>query len=170
MMPARVLIAFGSKYGSTKEIAEKIGEAIKQEGLEVDILSADKVKSLAEYQGVVIGSAAYIGGWRKEVTGFVKKNEKTLAGLPVWIFSSGPAGKGDPVQQVQGWLYPKALKPVIDNIKPRDVTVFHGNINTAKMNAIEKWMIKQVKSEYGDFRDWEAIAKWGKGIAAALKG
>lgn len=166
----KVLVAYGSKYGSTKEIADKIGEAIKEEGLEVDILSADKVKNVTDYQGVVIGSAVYIGGWRKEVTSFVKKNEKALSERPVWIFSSGPAGRGDPVQRVQGWLYPKALKPVIDNIKPRDVTVFHGNINTEKMNAIEKWMIKQVKSEYGDFRDWEVIAKWGKKAAGEIKG
>jgi menaquinone-dependent protoporphyrinogen oxidase len=166
----KVLVAYGSKYGSTKEIADKMGGAIKQEGLEVDILSAAKVKSLADYKGVVIGSAAYIGGWRKEVTNFVKKNEKALSQLPVWIFSSGPAGKGDPVQQVKGWLYPKALKPIIDNIKPRDVTVFHGNINTEKMNAIEKWMIKQVKSEYGDFRDWEMITGWAKKVAGEIKG
>jgi menaquinone-dependent protoporphyrinogen oxidase len=165
----KVLVAYGSKYGSTKEIADKIGEAIKEEGLEVDILSADKVKNVTDYQGVVIGSAVYIGGWRKEVTNFVKKNEKALSELPVWIYSSGPAGRGDPIQQVQGWLYPKALKPVIDNIKPRGVTIFHGNINTQKMNAIEKWMIKQVKSEYGDFRDWETIKRWGKGIAGEIK-
>ncbi len=169
-MAVKVLIAYGSKYGSTKEIAEKIGEAIKQEGLEADVKSARDIPSIAGYGAFVIGSAAYIGGWRKEVSNFVKKHEKTLAERPVWIFSSGPAGKGDPIQQVQGWLYPKALKPVIDNIKPKDVTVFHGNISVEKMNAIEKWMIKQVKSEYGDFRDWEMIGRWGKGIAAALKG
>lgn len=169
-MAEKVLVAYGSKYGSTAEIADKVGHALAEEGLQTDVLSAEKVKSLDDYRAVVIGSAAYIGQWRKEVSGFIKKNEKTLAERPVWIFSSGPAGKGDPVQQVQGWLYPKALKPVIDNIKPRDVTVFHGYINTAKMNPIEKWMMKQVKSEYGDFRDWDAIAGWAKGIAKTLKG
>jgi menaquinone-dependent protoporphyrinogen oxidase len=168
-MATKVLVAYGSKYGSTKEIAEKIGEAIAREGLEVDIKSAKDVKSIADYRGVVIGSAAYIGMWRKEVNHFVKKNEKALAGLPVWVFSSGPAGKGDPVQQMQGWLIPKSIKPVIDNIKPRDITVFHGNIDVGKMNFIEKRMIKAAKSEYGDFRDWDAIAKWGKGIAMELK-
>ena len=168
-MTVKVLVAYASKYGSTKEIAEKIGESIKGEGLDVDVLSAEKVKDINGYQGVVIGSASYIGMWRKEANNFVKKYEQPLARMPVWIFSSGPAEKGDPVQLMKGWLYPTALKPVIENIKPKDITVFHGNINVDKMNFIEKQMIKMVKSGYGDFRDWKAIAGWGRGIAAALK-
>ena len=29
-------------------------------------------------------------------------------------------------------------------------------------------MIKMVKAEAGDFRDWEAITAWAEGVAAAL--
>jgi len=64
-MANKVLVAYGSKYGSTAEIAEKIGHVIADEGFQVDVLSADKVKNVTDYQGVVIGSAAYIGNWRK---------------------------------------------------------------------------------------------------------
>jgi menaquinone-dependent protoporphyrinogen oxidase len=164
-----VLVAYGSKYGATAEIAEKIGEVLKQEGLQVDVKNARNIKNATDYQAVVIGSAAYIGNWRKEVSNFVKKNEQTLAGLPVWIFSSGPTEKGDPVKLLQGWLMPKALQPVIDRIKPRNITVFHGVINTEKLNFLEKQMLKMVKTEIGDYRDWEAITKWAKVIADALK-
>lgn len=168
-MRVKVLIVYGSKYGATAEIAEKIGEVIKQEGLQVDVKNARDIKDANDYQAFVIGSAAYIGGWRKEVSNFVKKNENTLAEHPVWVFSSGPTEKGDPVKLMEGWLVPKGLKPVIDRIKPRDITVFHGVINIDKLNALEKWMIKRVKTEIGDFRDWEAITRWAKGIADALK-
>lgn len=168
-MDKKVLIAYGSKYGATKEIAEKIGEVLKQEGLMADVVSADKVKDIADYQGVVIGSAAYIGGWRKEVNNFIKKHEQTLAERGVWIFSSGPTEKGDPVKLLQGWLYPSGLKEIIERIKPRDITVFHGVINAQKLNFLEKYMLKMVKTEIGDFRDWDMIAGWAKGIAEALK-
>jgi menaquinone-dependent protoporphyrinogen oxidase len=168
-MTVKVLVAYGSKYGATREIAEKIGQTITQEGLLVDVISAEKVKNIVDYQAVVIGSAAYIGGWRKEVTNFVKKHEKALAERPVWIFSSGPVEKGDPVKLLQGWLYPKFLKPVIDRIKPRDITVFHGVINAGKINFIEKQMMKMVKAEPDDYRDWEAITRWAKGIAEVVK-
>ena len=168
-MAVKVLVAYGSKYGATTEIADKIGHVLAEEGLETDVLSAEKVKSVEGYAAFVIGSAAYIGMWRKQVTSFVKKNEKALAARPVWIFSSGPTDKGDAVAQMKGWLYPNSLKTVIDNIKPKDITVFHGFINPEKMGWFEKWMIKNVKSGIGDARDWDMITKWAKGIAAQLK-
>ena len=37
-MDTRVLVAYASKYGATKEIAEKIGQVLKEEGIEVDVL------------------------------------------------------------------------------------------------------------------------------------
>jgi len=169
-MSDKILIAYGSKYGATAEIADKIGHVLADEGFETDVLSVDKVKNLADYKAVVIGSAVYFGGWRKEVKKFIKNNETGLAERPVWIFCSGPAGKGDPVKKMQGWIVPKGLKPVVDRLKPKDVAVFHGNVNPAKMSGLEKWTIRNVKSDVGDFRDWEMITKWAKGIAGALKG
>jgi menaquinone-dependent protoporphyrinogen oxidase len=169
-MDKKVLVAYASKYGATAEIAEKIGEVLKQEGLQADVLPAKSVKNLAEYAAVIIGSAVYIAMWRKEASNFLKKNEKLLTGKPVWLFSTGPGGQGDPVQLLKGWRVPNGLKPVIDRIKPRDTAVFGGNVNAEKMNSIEKWMIKNVKSPVGDFRDWNAITKWAKGIAEAVKG
>jgi len=165
----KILIVYGSKYGATAEIAGKIGEAIAQEGHEAHVQPADKVKNVADYQAVVIGSAAYIGGWRKEVSKFVTKNEQALAERPVWVFSSGPTEKGDPVKLLEGWLVPKGIKPIMDRIKPRDITVFHGVINIEKLNFLEKQMMKMVKTEIGDYRDWDAITGWAKGIADALK-
>jgi menaquinone-dependent protoporphyrinogen oxidase len=168
-MPGKVLVAYGSKYGATAEIADRIGHALADEGFQTDVLSAEKVKDVTGYDGVVIGSAVYIGMWRKEVNNFIQKFEKELAARPVWIFSSGPAGKGDPAQQLQGWKMPKAMEMYIDHIKPKDNAIFHGDIRVEKMNWFEKWIMKRIKTEYGDFRDWDMITNWTKGIAAALK-
>jgi menaquinone-dependent protoporphyrinogen oxidase len=163
------LVAYASKYGATREIAEKIGEVLKQEGLAVDVLPVKSVKNPAEYQGVIIGSAVYIFNWRSEAANFLRKQEKTLSERPVWVFSSGPTEKGDPVKLLKGWLYPKNLRETIELIKPRDVTVFHGVINIDKMNFLEKWMMKQVKTEIGDFRDWDMITAWAKKVAGEIK-
>ena len=63
-MENNVLVAYASKYGATKEIAEKIGEVLQDAGCSVDVHSVSDVKDLSGYQAVVLGSAAYIGGWR----------------------------------------------------------------------------------------------------------
>ncbi len=97
-MDKQVLVAYASKYGATEEIAERIGEVLRQAGLRTDVLPTDRVSDLAHYQAIVLGSAVYIGKWRKEAVKFLKANEKMLAGRPVWLFSSGPTGEGDPVK------------------------------------------------------------------------
>lgn len=165
----KVLVAYASKHGATAEIAERIGETLRQAGLAADVLPANRVSDLTPYKAVVLGSAVYIGQWRREAARFLKANEQALAGRPVWLFSSGPTGEGDPVALVQGWRLPKGLQPIADRIRPRDIAVFHGALDAQKMGPIEKWMIKNVKAPLGDFRKWEAITAWAAAIAAALK-
>ncbi|NPV09152.1 MAG: hypothetical protein HPY83_14480 [Anaerolineae bacterium] len=169
-MDDRVLVAYGSKYGATAEIAQRIGETLRQAGLEADVLPADKVRDLGSYAAVVIGSGVYIGRWRKEAAQFLQANQAALAEKPVWLFSSGPTGEGDPLDLAQGWRLPGKLQPVADSIAPRDVTVFGGALDPDKLNFIEKWVIKNVKAPMGDFRNWDAITAWAEGIAAELKG
>jgi len=168
-MDTKVLVAYASKRGATAEIARKVGEVLRQEGLDVDVVPAKQVSNPEEYQAVIIGSAAYMGMWRKEAVNLLKNNEKLLSERAVWIFSSGPTGEGDPVELVQGWRFPKAQQPIIERIKPRDIAVFHGKLDPDTMNFFEKAIIKNVKSAIGDFRDWNAITAWAKDIAKALK-
>jgi len=168
-MAKSVLVAYGSKYGATAEIAERIGQTLREKALQADVLSAERVKDPGAYQAVVLGSAVYIGQWRKNAADFLKRNEAALARLPVWLFSSGPSGRGDPKELVKGWVLPADLQPVADRVRPRDVAVFHGNLNERKANLLEKWLVKNVGGEMGDFRDWQAVAAWAAGIAGALQ-
>jgi menaquinone-dependent protoporphyrinogen oxidase len=165
----KVLVAYASKYGATAEIAEKIGQVLCEAGLDTDVLPADRVGDLTPYKAVVLGSAVYIGMWQKKAATFLKANEKPLAERPVWLFSSGPTGEGDPVELTQGWRFPKSLQPVADRIRPRDIAVFHGNVDAEKLNFIERAVIRNVKAQFGDFRDWDVITAWATAIADALK-
>jgi menaquinone-dependent protoporphyrinogen oxidase len=165
----KVLVAYASKRGATAEIAEKIGRVLEQAGLTTDVQPADRVSDLTPYRAVVLGSAVYIGRWRKEAVRFLETNEAALAERAVWLFSSGPTGEGDPVELTQGWRFPKGQQPIADRIQPRDVVVFHGAIDKGDLNFIERFMIKNVKAPIGDFRDWDAITAWATSIADALK-
>jgi menaquinone-dependent protoporphyrinogen oxidase len=168
-MNGKILVAFASKYGATKEIAEKIGLVLKEAGHSADVLPVDKVSDLAVYGAVVLGSAVYIGGWRKQAARFLRANEKALAGKKVWLFSSGPTGKGDPIELVQGWRFPKGLQHIADRVNPVDTALFQGAAFPEKLSPIGRWMMKKVKAPLGDFRDWNAITIWAGKIAAKLK-
>jgi menaquinone-dependent protoporphyrinogen oxidase len=167
-MSNKILVAYATKYGATAEIAEKIGQVLRQAGLHTDVLPADRVGDLAPYQAVVLGSAVYAGQWRKEAAKFLEANEEQLVERPVWLFSSGPMGEGDPVQLMNGWRFPEALQPIADRIQPSDMAFFHGVLDTKKLNLAEKLIVKGIKAPVGDFRDWDTITSWAAAIAAAL--
>ncbi len=168
-MEGKILVAYGSKYGATAEIAQKIGEVLKQEGIQVDITPAERVTNISQYKAVVLGSAVYIGKWMGEAADLLRKNERTLSERPVWLFSSGPTGEGDPIQLMKGWTFPENLKPFAGRIHPREIVIFHGMINLSKMNFFERFIIKRIKAQVGDFRNWDMITAWAKKIADTLK-
>lgn len=159
-MGKKILVAYGSKRGSTAEVAEKIGAILRQKGLQVDVLDAGTVKELAPYNKIILGSSIYIGRWHKKAVHFLKKNIESLEKLPVWLFICGPTGPGNPIEQMDGWFYPKSLQQVIERIHPRDITCFGGKLVLKTLNPFEKWIINKVKAPEGDFRDWQAVSSW----------
>ena len=166
-MNNQILVAYATKYGATAEIAEKIGNVLLQAGLHIDLLPVDRVGDPAPYKAIVLGSAVYTGRWLKKAAGFLETNETVLAEKPVWLFSSGPLGNQE--DAAQGWRFPKNLQPVADRIAPRNIAVFHGEVDMSKLGFIHKLMLKKVSVPVGDFRDWEAITSWAEDISAALK-
>jgi menaquinone-dependent protoporphyrinogen oxidase len=56
-----ILVAYASKYGSTAEIAKKIGEVLRGSGLEVNVVSATEVENISSYEAVILGSGVYAG-------------------------------------------------------------------------------------------------------------
>ena len=168
-MNGKLLVTYASKYGATREIAEKIGNVLQQSGLRADVVPVKEVLGLTGYQAVILGSAVYIAKWQKEAAEFLQKNEQTLTQLPVWLFSSGPTGEGDPAELLEGWRLPVELQPIAERIQPRDIAVFCGYINPEKVNFIEKTAVKNiVKKPFGDFRDWNRIVAWANMVAEAL--
>lgn len=164
----QVLVAYASKSGATEGIAEKIGEVLQEAGIPTDILPAGKVRDVTGYRAVVLGSAVYIFRWRKEAAKLLKALAADPAGRPVWLFSSGPTSPTDTEAFPEGVKLPKALQPVADRLQPRDVTVFRGVLDLTKLNPLERWMMGKMNAPAGDFREWDVIEAWAKGIAQTL--
>jgi hypothetical protein len=80
-MDKNILVAYATKYAATGEIAEKIGEVLRQSGLETEVIPAQRVRDLSPYRTVILGSAAYMFHWRKEAVQFLNRHEKALSGL-----------------------------------------------------------------------------------------
>lgn len=162
----KVLVTAASKHGATHEIAVALGRAIREEGVEVDVVHAEDGPAVGGYGAVVLGSAAYFGKWLDEAVRFVDAHETALRALPVWLFSSGPLG----------WpLKPAAadavhVEEIIARLEPREHRLLAGELDRHKLGVMERSIVRAVHAPEGDFRNWDEIEAWGRDIAGALKG
>lgn len=164
MTRRRILVAYASKHGSTRGIAEAIASRLGEYGHEAQLRSVEDAVELEGFDAVVLGSAVYAGSWRKEATEFAQRHAGTFRPLPVWLFSSGPLGVEVDDEEEQ----PRQLDELTEALHPEGHRVFYGALDRSKLGFGERMMVKAVKAPEGDFRDWEAIAAWSDEIAAAL--
>ncbi|HZE03746.1 MAG TPA: flavodoxin domain-containing protein [Solirubrobacteraceae bacterium] len=165
----RVLVAYASKNGSTAEIAEAIARELGGRGLEADCREAGTVRDLAPYGAVVLGSAVYAKRWRRPARRFLHRHGEALAGLPWWVFSSGPVGEPKPDEaKAAEWLEPPKIMAEAERLGVREHVVFGGRIPAEPRNFIERAMVKNTPPEFADRRDWDEIAAWAAAIGRQL--
>jgi len=177
----KVLVAYASKAGSTKGIAEFIGERLRQRGVSADVYDVSSVQKPEAYDAFVVGSAVYMFHWVKEAKQFILNNRNILVSRPVWLFSSGPVGlqktnsKGQDLKEVSV-SGPKEIDELREASNTRDHKVFFGALDGDKlggaMGLTYRFMrrSKAVRESMpdGDYRDWKEIEAWTDGIADAL--
>ena len=173
----KVLVVYASKHGSTQGIAERIAKALAADGHVTSVRALPSASGLEGYEACVVGSAVYMGHWRKEATAFVRNERSALASRPVWVFSSGPLGtsatdaKG---KDLRSAAVPREAPELEGAVHPRDHHVFFGALDPKRLTAAERTLRKLPAARAilpeGDFRDWAEIEGWAKQIALELAG
>jgi len=84
----KALIIYGTRYGATASTSEEIAKILRQEGLDVRVVNAkgEKVKDIADYELVIVGSGIQINKWTGEPEKFLKKFQNELAKKKVALF------------------------------------------------------------------------------------
>jgi menaquinone-dependent protoporphyrinogen oxidase len=159
-----ILLTYATRFGSTQEVAETITAALREAGLEVDIQPMEQVKTLADYDAVVLGAAIYNARWHPEAHRFLSQHQEALSQRPVVIFTLGPlstseAAKRNSRRQLDSELakYPW-LKPVA-------VEIFAGKYDPSKpgMGFFDRFLPAR------DLRNWDAIRAWANALPAQLQ-
>jgi menaquinone-dependent protoporphyrinogen oxidase len=164
-----VLVAYGSKHGATKGIAERIAARLQAEGQRAAVRPVDAVGDLDGYDAFVVGSAVYGGRWTEEAVEFIRRHRAMLASRPVWLFSSGPIGK---MATKYKPVEPNGVTGIRRALSPQDHRVFFGawdrsRLDRSKLGFAERIVAKRLSE--GDWRDWRAIDGWAVGIARTLR-
>lgn len=180
----KALIVYGTRYGATASTSEEIAEVLRKEGFDVQIVNAkeDKVRDIAEYELVIVGSGMQIDRWTREPEKFLKKFQKELAKKKVALFVSSGAqalieheGKPEATGRARRkYLEEKASKY---SLQPVALGLFGGvwDFNSmpwwsrkamaATKTKLEAAGFKETKPGIYDTRDWNAIRSWAKELA-----
>ncbi len=174
-----VLVAYASRHGATRGIAERIAERLRADGLDAEARPATEIRDASRFDAFVVGGAAYMFHWLKDATRFVQRNRTLLAERPTWLFSSGPVGT-DTVDEngrdVLDVSVPKEFAELRAAIHPRGEKVFFGAMDPAAkpIGLAERFVALMPAAKdalpKGDFRDWPAIDAWADDIARELSG
>jgi menaquinone-dependent protoporphyrinogen oxidase len=159
-----VLVAAASRHGSTEEIALEIGSVLRERGVAADVASLGDVTSLEEYDAIVLGSGVYVGRWLEQARDFVDVHAQELRERRTWLFSSGPIGE-PPVPAGDEAV---KLDEVVAKTRPVEHRVFAGRVDRSSLGLGERAIMRVVRAEEGDYRDWDEIRRYAEGIADAL--
>ncbi len=158
-----VLVMVASKHGATWGVGEAIAEVLRDRGLQVDLRRPDEVAEPSGYDAVVVGSAVYMGQWLPEAREFIERNSGVLAGLPVWLFSSGLSDSASQDSNTGGG---RGLRVTLPNA--REHRHFSGALDVSKLNILERAAIAAARGKYGDHRDFSAVREWAGQVADGL--
>jgi menaquinone-dependent protoporphyrinogen oxidase len=194
---AKLLVAYATMAGSTAEVAQVVGEELKNCGHAVDVLPLQDVADINSYAGVVVG-APMIMGWHRAGLGFLKKHRRAWQTIPVAVFvtamSLTETGESDlegvkvcvdphlpKPPQTPGRLSLKEryarlanyLRPILRAVrpaKPVSMGEFGGRLEYGRL----KWWavlfaMLIIQAPAGDRRNWPLIRSWAAGLPAAFQ-
>jgi menaquinone-dependent protoporphyrinogen oxidase len=157
-----VLVAYGSKRGGTREIAEVIAEVLLGEGVDAELADAAEVRSVDGYDAAIVGGALYMNRWHRDAHDLLVAHTEVLQTMPVWLFSSGPLDVSaddkllPPTAQVAG---------LMERVGARGHVMFGGRLEPDAKGFIASAM---AKSRAGDWRAWHLVRAWARGVARQL--
>ena len=106
MEKPRVLITYASRFGSTSEISQEIGDILRNEDFKVDLIdlkgNSGNIPNLSDYEGVLVSSGVRMGRWTKEGLKFLRNNRSELNQKHLGVFvSSGKAANPETYDQAR---------------------------------------------------------------------
>jgi menaquinone-dependent protoporphyrinogen oxidase len=157
-MTPSILIAFATKNGSTCEVAAEVAGRLSARGIVTYSCAAADVDSLDGYDGIVLGSALYLGRLHRDGSSFLHRFRRELLSRPLAVFAMGPRtlAEDDIASSRRELDAALAKEPAL---RPFATAVFGGVFDPAQ----HRFPFNRMPAS--DVRDWRAISTWADDVA-----
>ncbi|WP_018962324.1 flavodoxin domain-containing protein [Sporolactobacillus vineae] len=137
----RTAIAYGTKYGSTAEVARRL-KCVLGETTDLFDITKGQIPSLADYDTVIIGGSIYMGRVQKKLMAFLKVSGEALLqkkiGLYLCAAHPDPKARRD---ELAG-AFPKQL---CDHALVKDILGYA--LHFEKMTFLDRLIMSKVKGD-----------------------
>ncbi len=192
----KILVAYATMAGSTKEVAEHIAQKLSTDGVQVESQPIHAITALDGYNAVIV-AAPMIIGWHREAQHFVARFADRLAALPVaycvTCYELTDIG-ADTVQSVPVTIDPQFRTQRKDpsklsfkekqttavsyvqgplkkapGVKPVGIGIFKGAVDFSKLSLFPMLFVRLlIRAKQGDYRNWDAITAWAGDVCNKL--
>jgi len=151
-----VLVAYATRNGSTREVAEAIGAVAHSAGAGFEVTPAHAVVGpLTGVDLVILGAPIYSGRWHRDAHRFLRRHEEELATFPLAVFALGPRDNDESAWQHSWRQFHRALAKR-RRIQPIAMELFGGADPAGRGRPGRR-----------DLRDWTAIGAWTRNVMAS---
>lgn len=168
----RILVAYASEHGSTREIAERLADRLRRSGVAVVLADAGGVDSVQEFDAVVLGSAVHNGQWLPAAAELADHCARASTVPMVWPFSVGTVGAHGSALGPRASRFVRSRQPIPDAV----VTClgesrhrwFSGVMRPEDVSALGRTLFRLIGGRFGDHRDWPDVLAWADDLVARL--
>ena len=168
---ARILVTYGTKHGSTAEIATRIGQRITAAGFDTDTLQSNLGIDITKYDALVVGSPIYAGQWLPEPTLLVAIHRERVENIPTALFSVGMIDVKHPGklrEEHDAWIE-KAFNQEEIQLNIVSTGTFQGAYSRSNLPTWMRVVDSIIRiAPQGDHRQWDEIERWGDDVAVTL--
>jgi menaquinone-dependent protoporphyrinogen oxidase len=162
-MSQTVLVAYASKHGTTREVAESVASALRSRGFQVEMGASDEVTTLDGVGAVVLGGGLYMARLHVDARRFLVRHRERLSELPLAVFAMGLGSTSDKDIAASRKQLDRALAKVSE-LRPVEIAIFGGALDPTKL----RFPLNHMPA--CDARDWDAIEAWALRVADAFAG
>lgn len=161
----RVLVAYATKTGTTREVAEEIGKVLSARGHSVEVADIAANPSAEGYSAVVVGAPINGMKWLQAAEAFVAANAPALrVAKTSYFFVSYLLFEGRPAF---GKIIGKSLDAASALASPLMKGAFGGRL-PSELPAFARLLFGVKRGRPLDIRDWLAIRDWASELAGKI--
>ncbi|MBK8905717.1 MAG: pentapeptide repeat-containing protein [Anaerolineaceae bacterium] len=163
-MNKRILVAYASASGSTREVAEAIAHEIESDDFTTLVQHVNQIENVAQYHGVVLGSSVRLGRWLPEATACLERIKNQLNDKAVAYFTTCLTMADDTAENREIVLnYMEPLLNLTPDVTPIGLGLFAGSLDP------DRRAILVGNGPQGDYRNWAAIRTWAREVREQLR-